>query len=332
MSHIRANVLLVVLTLLLCSVVYPLVLLGVGQLAFNDKANGSLVERDGKTVGSHLIAQNFTADQYFWPRPSAVSYNAAASGASNWAANNPKLRFRVARQLGPIVKYIDGKPVGPDVEKWFAEKDRLAAWSADNPTLAAEWVKTDDSTKAIVADYANANPGVLEAWRKDNPTGDLPNLKDSPDAVAVQFFASFAAKHPKSFPGTEAVPAADGKTEKRLKPVTTGSDLQGVFFDAWLQDHHDAKLEQVPADMVMASGSGLDPHITLRNARYQLDRVVAARAPTEADRPRVRQQIDTLLQQAAFKPLAGMAGGDSLVNVLDINLHLDHDLPMKPTR
>ncbi len=328
MSHLRANLLLVILTLLLCSVLYPLVLLGVGQLVFREQANGSLIERDGKPVGSHLIAQNFTADHYFWPRPSAANYNAAASGASNWAANNPKLRFRVARQLGPIVKYTDGKPVGPDVEKWFAQKDRLAAWAADNSTLAGEWVKTDDTTKKLVTDYANANPDVLEAWRKDNPTSDLPDFKESPDAVAVQFFASFAAKYPKMFPGTEDVSAADGKTEKRLKPVTSGADLQGVFFDAWLQDHRDAKLEQVPADMVMASGSGLDPHISLRNALYQLDRVVVARAATEADRSRVKQQIDALLQQAAFKPLAGLAGGDPLVNVLEINLLLDRDLPM----
>ena len=308
---LRANLLLVALTLLLCSVVYPLVLLGVGQLAFNDKANGSLIERDGKPIGSRLIAQSFTADHYFWPRPSAASYNAAASGASNFAANNPKLRFRVARQLGPIVKYTDGKLVGPDIEKWFAKKDRLAAWAADNPTLAAEWVKTDDSTKKIVIDFVKANPSVLEVWRKHNPTGDLPNVEESPDAVAVQFLAAFAAKNPRKFP-------------------TAGADLQGVFFDAWLQEHRDAKLEQVPADMVMASGSGLDPHITLRNARYQLDRVVAARAPTEVDRLRVRQQIEVLLQLSSFKPLDGIAGGDSLVNVLEINVQLDRDLPVRP--
>jgi K+-transporting ATPase ATPase C chain len=331
-AHIRANLLLVVLTMILCSVLYPLVLFTVGQLAFNEKANGSLVERDGKAVGSRLIAQNFTADHYFWPRPSAVSYNAAASGASNWAANNPKLRFRVARQIGPIVKYIDGKLVGPDIEKWFAEKDRLAAWATDNPTLASEWVKTDDTTKKLVADFAKANVDVVEAWRKDNPTGEPPNVEENPDAVAVQFLVSYAAKHPKTFPGAEDVPAADSKTEKRLKPVTSGSDLQGVFFDAWLQEHRDAKLEQVPADMVMASGSGLDPHITLRNARYQLDRVVAAREPAENGRPRVREQILILLQQAAFQPLAGVAGGDSLVNVLEINLQLDHDLPIRPAK
>jgi K+-transporting ATPase ATPase C chain len=311
--HVRANLLLVAMTLFLCSVVYPLALLAVGQLAFREKANGSLVERYGKPVGSQMIAQNFTADHYFWPRPSAVNYNAAASGASNWAANNPKLRFRVARQIGPIVKYADGKPVGPDIEKWFAEKDRLAAWAADNPTLAAEWVKTDDTTKKLVADYAKANPDVLDRWRKGNPTGEPPNVEENPDAVAVEFFASYAAKHPRSFPAK-------------------GPDVQGVFFDAWLQEHPDAKLETVPADMVMASGSGLDPHITLRNARYQLDRVVAARAPTDADRPRVRQQIEVHLQQAAFKPLTGLAGGDSLVNILEINLQLDRDLPMRPAK
>ncbi|HEY1375708.1 MAG TPA: potassium-transporting ATPase subunit C [Gemmataceae bacterium] len=307
-SHLRSNLILVALTLILCSVLYPLVLLGVGQVVFHDSANGSLVEVGGKPIGSRLIAQNFTADRYFWPRPSAAVYNAAASGASNWGANNPKLRFRVARQLGPIVKYTDGKPVGPDVEVWFAEKDRLAAWATDNPTLAAEWVKTDDTTKKLVADYAQANPDVLEAWRKDNADGDVPNVEESPDAVAVQFFASFAARHARVFPG---------------------KDVAGVFFDAWLQEHRDAKLEPVPADMVTASGSGLDPHITLRNARYQLDRVATARSATEADRPRVRQQVQAIVQAAASRPLAGLAGGDALVNVLDVNLRLDRELPAR---
>src|SRR5437763_734326 len=184
MSHLRANLLLVALTLLICSVLYPLALWGVGQALFPAEANGSLIAGpDGRPVGSRLLAQNFTADHYLWPRPSAAGYNAAASGASNWGANNPKLRFRVARQLGPIVHYADepangdrrGRPVGADVEQWFAETNRLAAWAADHPTLAAEWVKTDDVTKKLVTDYAKANPDALERWRKDNAGGDLPN-------------------------------------------------------------------------------------------------------------------------------------------------------------
>src|SRR5687767_8383726 len=101
MSHLRANLLLIALTLLICSVAYPLALLGVGQVIFPNRASGSLIEVDGKAVGSRQIAQAFAADHYFWPRPSAAGYNAAAAAGSNWGANNPKLRFRVARQLGP---------------------------------------------------------------------------------------------------------------------------------------------------------------------------------------------------------------------------------------
>jgi K+-transporting ATPase ATPase C chain len=307
MAHLRANVLLVVLTLGLCCVAYPLVLLAVGQIAFHESANGNLVEANGKAVGSRLIAQSFSADRYFWPRPSAAGYNAAASGGSNWAANNPRLRFRVARQLGATVRYVDGRPVAPDVEKWFAAKDRLAKWAADNPTLAAEWVKTDDSTKKIVVDYVKAHPDVLDRWRYDNAGQDDPNVDESPEVVAVQFFASYAAAQPRSFPG---------------------KDASGVFFDAWLQENRNAELIAVPADMVMASASGLDPHVSLANARAQLDRVAAARSTTDADRPDVRRRVEAILESVAVAPLAGLAGGDRLVNVLEVNMRLDRELPV----
>src|SRR5580692_6677954 len=126
-SHLRANLWLFGLSLLLCCVIYPGLLLGIARVAFPTQAEGSLVfDREGKPIGSRLIAQPFTADEYFQPRPSAVSYNAAASGASNWGANNYLLRDRVARQLGPIVKYRGGanagKLVAADIEAWF-QKD-----------------------------------------------------------------------------------------------------------------------------------------------------------------------------------------------------------------
>src|SRR5450631_3406451 len=105
-QHLRANLWLLGLTLILCSVLYPAVLWLIGQTVFHSKANGSLVDKNGQpaasakdAVGSRLIAQAFTGDEYFQPRPSAVSYNAAASGGSNLGANNPKLRGRVAQQL-----------------------------------------------------------------------------------------------------------------------------------------------------------------------------------------------------------------------------------------
>src|SRR5947209_17259675 len=104
-AHLRANLWLLILSLLICCVLYPLVLLGIGQSIFHNQAEGSLIiGPDGKPVGSRLIAQPFSKDEYFQPRPSAASYNAAASGASNWGASNYALRDRVARALGPIVK------------------------------------------------------------------------------------------------------------------------------------------------------------------------------------------------------------------------------------
>ena len=93
---------------------------------------------DGKQVGSLLIAQPFTKDEYFWPRPSAASYDASASTSSALAASNYALRDRVARMLGPIVKYKSGPEAGqlvaPDVEAWF-QKDQYQG----QPHLVAQW-------------------------------------------------------------------------------------------------------------------------------------------------------------------------------------------------
>src|SRR5262245_51649841 len=105
-SHIRAIVALLVLTMGISSVAYPLVLLGLGKSLFRERAEGSLIPgKDGTPTGSRLIAQPFKGNEYFQPRPSAADYNAAVSSATNWGASNPLLRDRVAQALGPIVKY-----------------------------------------------------------------------------------------------------------------------------------------------------------------------------------------------------------------------------------
>lgn len=73
-------------------VAYPIVVLGVGQLAFNDEANGSLIEVDGTVVGSSLIGQGFVAPEYVHSRPSAAGagYDGAASSGSNLGPTNPE--------------------------------------------------------------------------------------------------------------------------------------------------------------------------------------------------------------------------------------------------
>jgi K+-transporting ATPase ATPase C chain len=84
----------------ICCVFYPLVLLAIGQVFFPFQANGSIVNGpDGKPVGSLLIAQPFTKDEYFQPRPSAASYDGTASSSSALAASNYALRDRVAEHL-----------------------------------------------------------------------------------------------------------------------------------------------------------------------------------------------------------------------------------------
>jgi len=182
-----ALVAMVVFTVLL-GLVYPLVVTGIGELFFHDKANGSLIEVDCTVVGSSLIGQSFTSPQYFHPRPSAAGdgYDGTASSGSN---------------LGPS---------NPDYLKTVAE--RVAAYRTEN----------------------------------------------------------------------------------------------GLGADAL-----------VPADAVTASGSGLDPQISVRNARLQAPRVAQERG-LELDV--VMQAID---DHTSERPLAVLA--DPGVNVLELNLALDHE-------
>jgi potassium-transporting ATPase KdpC subunit len=91
----RAQLLVAVRALLvltvLCGMAYPLLVTGVAQGLFDDKADGSLIERDGAVVGSSLLGQDFTGESYFHPRPSAVSYvtpEIGTSGASNLGPTN----------------------------------------------------------------------------------------------------------------------------------------------------------------------------------------------------------------------------------------------------
>lgn len=109
-EHIVIAVRTTLVLLILVSGIYPAAVWAIGQVAFRDEANGSLITRDGNVIGSSLIAQPFTSDRYFHSRPSAVDFNAQASGGSNLGPTSQKLRDRIADDA----KKLAGQTIPPD--------------------------------------------------------------------------------------------------------------------------------------------------------------------------------------------------------------------------
>jgi K+-transporting ATPase ATPase C chain len=113
----KTSILFTIVTTVLLGLGYPLFITGVAAVVFPHKAAGSLILKDGKVIGSELLAQSFTSDRYFHPRPSAAGsgYDATASGGSNLAQSNKTLVTRIQGDIDKLAAQNPGKPVPIDL-------------------------------------------------------------------------------------------------------------------------------------------------------------------------------------------------------------------------
>jgi potassium-transporting ATPase KdpC subunit len=246
LKELKPAVLMMLVMTVLTGLIYPAVITGISQAVFTDQANGSLIVKDGQVVGSRLIGQNFSKDEYFHPRPSSAGvngYDPTATSGSN---------------LGPTsAKLINGT------------------------------TKIDDKTKQEVVDFDGVKNRVVH-YCVDN---DLPY--------------------------ESSVPLDKFKDDKgNLDDVKLikafGDDTAPLVF---------MSKAPIPADAVTASASGIDPHISPRNAEIQTARVAKARGVSV-------DQIQAVVAQYTNGRTWGVLG-EPHVNVLELNLALDERFPRK---
>lgn len=136
---IRQSLITLVLLTLITGIAYPLLVTGLAQLVFPARANGSLILKHGKPIGSSLIGQSFTDPKYFWGRPSATGpmpYNASASGGSNLGPSNPALIAAVRQRVAAL------RETDPDAAEPVPSELVMASASGLDPDIspqAAHW-------------------------------------------------------------------------------------------------------------------------------------------------------------------------------------------------
>nr|WP_240777910.1 potassium-transporting ATPase subunit C [Nonomuraea basaltis] len=275
-QHVAALRAVLVLTVF-TGVIYPLLATGVAQALFNDKANGSLVQKDGKVVGSALIGQSFTdADgnpvrKYFQSRPSAAGdgYDPTSTSAGN---------------LGPE-DVVDTLPVP-------------GAKDADgNPDEGKQSLLTQVCARSKAVGELE---GVSGARPYCTPDGAGAVLKVFPDRAVSVNQACPATPFIAAYQGLKVECARPGEDYAAGKTVPVRGNLTTV---------------QVPADAVTASGSGLDPHISVAYAELQAPRVARERRLSV-------EQVKTLIGEHTTGRVLGFMG-EPTVNVLELNLALD---------
>ncbi|GAB4055849.1 potassium-transporting ATPase subunit C [Catellatospora paridis] len=281
LAAVRAVVLFTVLTGLL----YPLLILGVAQIpGLRDKADGSLVKANGQTVGSSLIGQSFTdADgnpvpKYFQSRPSASGYDPDATAASN---------------LGPesMEDTLGDPALDPNSEEGNGSKNSLLTDVCSRSKAVGELEGVDGSRPYCTADGLGA---VLRVFYSDGVTGKVTRAVSVNQACPATPFIA----------GYQGVPVECGKfgedySKGVLVPVRGSAPEQSA----------------VPADAVTASGSSLDPHISVEYAELQAKRVAAARGVSV-------DKVTALIGEHTDGRALGFMG-EPAVDVLALNLALD---------
>ncbi len=180
--------LMTIATTILLGIIYPLVVTGMAQVLFPKKANGELIEVNGKLVGSRLIAQSFTGAGYFHPRPSAVNYDPTNSNGSQLGPTNHQLIDRVKGDVATLQAENPGTPVPIDLvttsASGFDPDITPAAAEFQIPRVAKARGMSEDSIRQLVLQHTEGRQfGFLGEPRVNVLELNLA-LDHSPDKLA----------------------------------------------------------------------------------------------------------------------------------------------------
>lgn len=161
MKNLVTAILMTVVTTVLLGLIYPLVVTGIAQVIFRDKANGQLIERDGVVIGSRIIGQPFSSPGYFRSRPSAagaIGYDAGASSGSNLGPTSKKLIDRIKADTEKLQAENPGQPVPVDLVTTSGSgldpHISLAAAEFQVPRVARERGMSEDEVRRAVAEFS----------------------------------------------------------------------------------------------------------------------------------------------------------------------------------